>query len=258
MIETALITFRESLEAFLVIAIMIAYLCQTNRRHLLAPVYIGVVIAIGLSAVMGYAIEDTIENPATEAALALTAGFLVATMTYHVMRTARGMKKAITNKIDHHSQKSPLAASIALFLFTILMVSREGMETALMLGTMAEDVGTTNLLSGALCGVTATAFIGYLWVKKSHLINLKLFLQTTGIFLIIFAAHLFILGLHELSEINALPFVDNVEFHTMTESFDDNSPMAKLMLYGMVAVPCLWLAVVIVKDRFRQFQVAQS
>lgn len=46
MLETTLITFREGLEAFLIVAIMLAYLTKTGKAHLTEPVYWGVGVAI--------------------------------------------------------------------------------------------------------------------------------------------------------------------------------------------------------------------
>lgn len=241
MIETALIVFRESLEAFLIIAITIAYLAQTGRKHLSPAIYVGIVAAISLSAYLGLVIEDMADNPVAEGMLAFIAGGLVATMTIHVMKTAKNIRSNIAARIDHHAEKSTVPAMIGLFAFTILMVTREGMETALMLGSVAKETHANSLFSGALLGLSATAIIGFLWVKHSKLINLKLFLQTTGIFLILFALHLFMTGVHELSEASAIPFIDNAPIHTATEIFDPNLPLAQFILYSLIAIPCLWL-----------------
>ncbi|HRK98233.1 MAG TPA: FTR1 family protein [Alphaproteobacteria bacterium] len=258
MIETALITLRESLEAFLIIAIMIAYLTQTGRKNLTPAVYAGLICAVLLSGILGYAIQDMIENPIAEGGMALVSGLLVATMTFHVMKTAKNIKKSITSKMDHHVGKSTYAASIGLFLFTVLMVSREGMETALMLGSLTEETNATLLFTGAFVGIAATGVIGYIWIKHSKSINLRLFLQTTGIFLIVFALHLFVYGIHELSEMNVIPFIDNTPIHIATEPFGHDSPVAQFVLYAMVGVPCLWLAGSIIKDKLTQFQPART
>ncbi|HNQ92918.1 MAG TPA: FTR1 family protein [Alphaproteobacteria bacterium] len=256
MIETALIVFRESLEAFLIVAITIAYLTQTGRRHLSPAIYVGLVAAIGLSAYLGLVIEDMADNPIAEGLLAFAAGGLVATMTIHVMKTAKNIKSNITNHIDRHAEKSTFAAVFGLFAFTILMVTREGMETALMLGSLSKETNAEMLFGGAALGMAATMIIGLLWVKHSKAINLKLFLQTTGIFLVLFALHLFMTGVHELSEASAIPFVDNTPIHIATEIFDPNLPLAQFILYSLIAVPCLWLGIAIFRDKREKRRVS--
>ncbi|MDY0028997.1 MAG: FTR1 family protein [Pseudobdellovibrionaceae bacterium] len=250
MIETALIIFRESLEAFLIIAITFAYLAKTGRKYLSPAIYGGVATALGLSVYLGIIIEDIADNPMIEGSLAMIAGLLVASMTVHVMRTSNKISGDIKQKIDRVAAKPPRAAYIGIFLFTVLMVAREGMETALMLGTIAEEENASSLMIGGALGFIATALIGTIWVKNAQLINLKLFLQTTGIFLVLFSIHLFIYGIHELSEANALPFVDNFKVHMATEIFDGGSPYAQALLYSMVLVPVLWLLGTIINHKF--------
>ena len=250
MFESALIVFREGLESFLLVALILAYLRQTGRFALIPAVIAGVVVALALSVGMGYVVDDAAaENPIEEGILALISGALVASLTVHVMRTAKTIRANMTAKLDKHLAKATIPATLGLFAFTVLMVAREGVETALMLGSLMQDASVTRILGGAALGLCATGVIGFLWVKNAHLINLKLFLQTTGVFLIVFAVHLALYGLHELSEAGALPFVDNTDFHTATEVIEPNSMVGQLILYGMIAIPCLWLGFSIVRDK---------
>ncbi len=53
MFQTLLITCREGLEAFLIIAISLIYLTQTKRLSLIPAVYSGVGVALILSAILG-------------------------------------------------------------------------------------------------------------------------------------------------------------------------------------------------------------
>jgi high-affinity iron transporter len=256
MLETALITFREGLEAFLIVAITLAYLVKTDRRHLTPAVYAGIAVAVLFSGGMAYLLQGMIENPAMEGGLAMASGVLVASMTLHIMRTAKAFRQKMTAKIDQHASKTPLLALAGIFGFTVLMIAREGMETALMLGSMSSDTGFSGMMAGAVAGLSTVALIGYVWVRNAHLINLKPFLQTTGVFLVLFALHLFLFGAHELSETNALPFVDNDKFHILTEPIDPAYPVGQAITYSLVIVPCLWLAVTLLRDRMQKSRPA--
>lgn len=251
MLESALIVFREGLESFLIVALTLAYLRETGRGHLAIAVFAGAGFAILASIGIGVIADDYAGDPLTEGSLALLSGVLVASMTYHVMRTAKSIRKNLTKEIELHSSKDGSLAYIGLFAFTVLMVLREGVETALLLSSLAQDVQLSTLAAGICSGLAATLLIGFLWVKNAHLINLKLFLQATGAFLILFAIHIAIYGLHELAEAEALPFVDNFEFHTATEIMEPNSFTGQFILYGMIALPCLWLGYSILQDKLR-------
>ncbi len=252
MLETAIITFREGLEMFLIVAIMLAYLVKTGRAHLKEPVYWGVATAALISITTGWHIAELAEDPHMEGGLAIAAGILVATMTYTVMRASANIRTSINNKLENNAQKEGSAAQWGVFGFTVLMIAREGMETAMMLGAMSGTMNRGNLIVGALLGFAAVGMIGYIWIKQSHRINLKLFMQATGIFLIMFCVHLFMYGFHELTEVGAVPFIDNFKWHTLSEPFEPGEPIGNLITFALLAVPCLWLVYSYAWDRYVQ------
>jgi len=260
MLETMLITFREGLEAFLIVAITMAYLANTGRSKLLQPVYAGIVVALALSIAGSVYFGELAEDEHTEGFLALTAGVLVASLTFYVMKTAHHFKRGIHEKIDVAVQKSGPAAIAGIFAFTVLMISREGMETALMLGNIAGSTEASELLAGAGLGLSLVAIIGMLWVTQSDKINIGLFLQTTGVFLILLCAHLLIYGIHELSEVGFLPFgYDlNYKIHVMTEPFGHDALFTQIITYSLIAVPCAWLIVSYARDRFFRHEAAPA
>lgn len=258
MLETIIITFREGLEMFLIVAIMLAYLAKTGRDHLKEPVYWGIGVAAIISLTTGWHIAEMAQDPVTEGVLALTAGVLVATMTYTVMRAAKNMRQTINNRLEKSAQKEGWSAIAGVFAFTVVMIAREGMETAMMLGTMTGQFNQGNVIVGSLIGFAAVGVIGYIWIKQSHRINLRLFMQATGIFLIMFCLHLFMYGFHELTEVGAVPLVDNFKWHTLTEPFEPGEPIGNLITAGLLVVPSMWIAYSYAWDKYIQprFSVA--
>ena len=252
MLETMLITFREGLEAFLIVAIMLAYLSKTGRYNLIKPVYAGIAVALLVSATTGYHIRELAEEPVWEGTLALMAGGLVASLTWYVMKTAKTIRQDIHNRLEKEASQEGVLAEIGIFFFTVLMISREGMETALMLGTVSAQESAAAIFGGAALGIALVAMMGFFWIKQSNKINLKLFLQVTGIFLILFSVHLFLYGLHELSEMSILPLPEdlNMTFHHVTESFEPDQPIGQIITYSLIVVPCGWLGFVWLRDRF--------
>lgn len=259
MFETLLITFREGLEAFLIVAITLAYLTKTNRLSLIPAVYAGIGVALLLSAYVGYRIGDEAEeNPAAEGVMSLVAGFLVASMTIYVMKTSASIRSAIGTQLERHAVKATLWALVGVFGFTVLMIAREGIETAVMLGAMSADSNSGTILTGGIAGLVLAATAGIVWVKQSHKINLRLFLQVTGVFLILFSIRLFVYGIHELSEMGLIPYINNEPIHIATEPFGHDGLPAQILSYGLLAVPCLWLAVTFIKDRFQRADEAAA
>ncbi len=242
MLETFIITFREGLEAFLIVAIILAYLSKTGRDALKKPVFWGIGAAVLISVTTGWHIAEAAQDPFMEGVLALSAGVLVATMTWMVMRGAKTIRQDIHNKVDSTAEKGGLAAIAGIFTFTVVMIAREGMETAMMLGALSSALNIGDLVFGAALGFAAVAAIGYLWVTQSERINLRVFMQVTGIFLMLFCVHLFLYGFHELTEVGAVPFIDNFYWHTVTEPLEPGEPVGDAISIALLAIPCGWIA----------------
>lgn len=251
MLETAIITFREGLEMFLIIAIMLAYLGKTGRRHLFAPVFWGAAVAILISATTGWHIADLAQDPLMEGALAIGAGVMVASLTYMMMRSAKNIRAHIAGKIDAQAEKSGVSAVVGIFAFTVMMIVREGMETAMMLGSMATSMSPAQMGLGALIGFASVGMIGYLWVKQSASINLRVFMQVTGMFLMLFCVHLFMHGFHELTEVSAVPFIDNFYWHMATEPLEPGEPIGDLITLSLLVIPAGWIFVNYLRHRLR-------
>lgn len=238
MIQAFVITLREGIEAFLIVAISLAYLRKSGRSQLTAAVHWGIVAAIGASALGGYLLYTAQNQEWLDGPLALIAAVSVTTLTVHMWRAGRRMKSEIENRLRSSSERPGTAAFLGIFLFTLLMISREGMETALLLLQLRQ---TLNLVAGALMGVGGAAAVAWLWSRYGHKVNLALFLQTTAIFLFVFVVQLFIQGIHEMSEQSYLPYSRAI--HEATESWGPDSTFGHLLTYLMVLLPLTWLTI---------------
>ncbi len=255
MLETFVITFREGLEAFLIVALILAYVRKTGRKNLIKPIYSGVIAALAISATTGSSIADLAQDPLWEGVLALISGALVASFTFYIMRTAKHIRQNIHAAIDRKAAAEGVWAEIGIFLFVVVMIAREGMEVALMLGTISTHLNAGSMLLGGTAGLLGVALIGYLWASQSQYINLRLFMQTTGIFLVLFSIHLFFYGLHELSEMNYIPFIGddmNIRFHVATEDLAETGVFEGLISLGLVVLPFIWLVQSYLRNRRNQ------
>ena len=238
MLQALVITLREGFEAFLIVAISLSYLRQSGREQLISAVHWGIAVAVGVSALGGYLLYHAANQEWLDGPLAMIAAASVTWMVVHMWRFGRRMKKDIEGHLRESSVKPGVAAFVGVFLFTLLMVSREGVETALLLLQLRD---TVHLALGAALGVAGAAMVALLWSRYGHRINLGLFFQVTAIFLFVFVVQLLIAGTHEMSEQGYLPFSDTI--HTATESWGPDSTFGHVLTYLLVILPLGWLLI---------------
>jgi high-affinity iron transporter len=236
--QAFVITSREGIEAFLIVAISLAYLRRVGRAELTRAVHWGIAAAVALSAAGGYLLYNAANQEVLDGPLAIVAAVSVAVMTVHMWRASRHMKGDMEGRLRTSTHRTGAAAFAGVFLFTVLMISREGMETALLLMQLRE---TMNLLIGAALGVAGAAAVACLWSRYGHRVNLSLFFQVTAIFLLVFVVQLFIRGIHEMSEQNFLPYSEFI--HTSTEAWGPDSAFGHLLTYLLVMLPACWLLI---------------
>jgi high-affinity iron transporter len=251
-LQILVITMREGIEAFLIVAITAGVLRQTGRAALLPALYWGTAVAVAASFVASLFFAEAEDKPMWEGVLAAAAAVMVITMTVYMWRTARTLRKSIGERIEQVAQNRVTAAAWwGVFVFVLLMIVREGMETALLLSTLFLQQGERDLLLGALIGLAAAAVLAFAWVRYGKRINLARFFQVTAVFLLIFSLQLVIYTFHELFEAGAVPFVDNEYWHIATEPYGPEGIYGQWLTYLMVLLPAAWLVAAWLKDRFR-------
>lgn len=246
MIDALIIVFREGFEAFLTVAIIVTYLKKTGRDWLRPAVYWGILVSVVASFALGWVLR-TVNQPLWEGILGLVAAVLVATFVIHMWRTAPHMKHDMETRLETFSStRSKFVAIAGVFGFTVLMVTREGMETALML----IQVRDRNFILGSLLGIGAAATMSWAWAHYGHRINVKRFFQVTGLFLLLFTLQIVFYSIHEFSEAELLPHSEAI--HTATEPFSPVGLYGKWFSVLMVGVCAVWLITATLVDRSRR------
>src|SRR5438128_3795201 len=132
-----------------------------------------------------------------EGILGIVAIVMVASLVIYMWRTGPKLKQKMEEKLGEVSvHRAGWTAFAGVFLFTVLTISREGMETALML----LQIHSARLVWGALLGLSAAGGMAWAWAQFGHLINVKRFFQVTGIFLLLFMVQVAFYSFHEFSE----------------------------------------------------------
>lgn len=241
MLQAFVITLREGLEAFLIVAISLAYLRKTGRRALVPAIHGGIAVSVALSIGAGLLLARARNQSLWEGLLAIVAALLVASLTVHMWRAGRHMKKDIEGRLAASSDLTGPAAFWGVFAFTVLMITREGMETAMLIDALLFQVRAINIAAGAIGGTAAAALIALLWSRYGHRVNLARFFQVTAVFLFVFVFQLLIYGFHELTEANVFP--DSQRLHWATEPYGPDGVYGHYLTYMLVLLPLGWLAI---------------
>jgi high-affinity iron transporter len=241
MLQAFVVTLREGLEAFLIVAISLAYLRKTGRTSLIPAVHWGIVTSILLSIGAGVLLAQAANQALWEGVLALVAAVLVASLIVHMWRVGRHMKRDIEGRLEASSLKTGGAAFAGVFAFTLLMITREGMETALLMNALLFQVRSIDIFSGALAGTLVAAFVAWLWSRYGYRVNLARFFQVTAVFLLVFVVQLLIYGVHELTEANIIP--GSQPWHDATEPYGPDGIYGQYLTYLLVVLPLAWLLV---------------
>lgn len=246
MLQSFIIVLREGFEAFLIVAVILAYLRKTGQQWLSSAVYWAIATSVLVSAGLGYLLSTGIDQAFWEGMLGLLAVIMVASLVIHMWRTAPQLKKKMEQRLEQASSPaSRVKAFLGVFLFTVLMISREGMETALML----IQVHTGQRVLGALLGLGAAGAMAWAWARFSHLINMKRFFQVTGIFLLLFMVQVAIYSFHEFTEAEIFP--NSEALHVATENFSPDGIYGRWFSIIAIAACALWLIGAWIADRLK-------
>lgn len=211
-----MIVLREGVEAFLIVAITFAYLRKTLQNHLLRAVVWGIAASIGTSGLLGYLFwkSQGANQPLWEGIFGLVTVVLVTSLVIHMWKVGPRLKQEMENRLEKATAKPTYQASFwGVFLFTTFMVSREGMETALLLLQIHEP----RIVTGIILGILAAGFVAYLWEQFGYLINMKHFFRVTAVFLLLFTVQIAMQSFHEFTEAGILP--NSEVLHKATEPF---------------------------------------
>ena len=265
MLQSFIIILREGFESFLLVAVILAYLRKSGRPQLTTAVYSAIAVGLAVSATLGYLlfkmqtgssemIERTLgpgvagffgNEALREGVLGVIAIVMVLSLVIYMWRTGPKLKEHMEGHLTRVSMKAGWLAFLGVFLFTALTISREGMETALML----LQVRSPRLVWGALLGLAAAVSMAWAWGRFGHLINVRRFFQVTGIFLVLFMVQVGIYSFHEFSEAGILP--NSEAIHSATEKFSPEGLYGQWFSLVMVSVCAVWLLAAWLIDRVK-------
>ncbi len=274
MLNSFIIVLREGFESFLLVAVILSYLRKSGQKWLTSSVYAAIAVALSASIGLAYLLNKGIDEAQLERSFGATLGgyvtqffgnealreavlgvvaiVMVGTLVIHMWRTGPKVQQRMQERLSAMSSRSSrVAALVGVFLFTFLMITREGMETALLL----MQVRDPHLVNGAILGLIAATAFAWGWARFGHLINVKRFFQVTGIFLLLFMIQIAIYSFHEFAEAGLLP--NSEVLNAATEKFSPDGLYGKWFSPLMISLCGLWLLGAWLIDRAREPRVSQ-
>lgn len=205
-LPTFIVTFREGFEAALVVGIVLACLKKAQKTHLNSWVWGGVGAGIVASAIVGVLLGWGLQalrisdrpyaaaiEPLLKTGLCVVAIAMLSWMLIWMTRQARTLKTDVENAVSAALVDNPGRAAGGIFTLIFIAVLREGFETAVFIIAKFQQ-GWMPVL-GAIGGLLAATLLGTLLFRWGVKINLGLFFQVMGVFLLFIVSGLAISAL---------------------------------------------------------------
>lgn len=205
MLVPFLVMLREGVEAALIVGIIASYLARTGRSAWMPVVWLGVLLAIAASLLVGAGLQAaSAEFPQRvqelfEAVVGLMAVAVLTSMVFWMRKVARSIKHELHASID-----SALAGSrrqgLALIGMVFFAVAREGLESVFFLLAIFQQSTDPLAPLGALLGMLVAVALGYGIFAGGIRLDLRRFFRLTGVFILVVAAGILASSLRSLHE----------------------------------------------------------
>jgi high-affinity iron transporter len=211
-IPTLLITWRETLEAALIVGILLTYLGRSGqvagRRWVWLGAGAALLAALGCAVLSDDAISllDADHQELLQAGVLFLAVGVLSWMIVWMSRNSRAIRGDLQRRAD-----AALAAGRLFGLATIAFVAvfREGLETVLFLWGVVAQRSTGSpvapVVAGGLLGAALAIATAWLFFGGFRFLSLPTFFRLTGVLLLLVAAGLLTAGVNKLIGLGMLP-----------------------------------------------------
>ena len=194
-LPTFVVTLREGFEAALVVGIVMACLKKAEQTELYRWVYLGILGGVIASVAVGFLLAGSIAGvdaiggiyapvvkQLLEGIFGLVAIAMLSWMLLWMTKQAKSLKGEVEGAIS--SALNNNNAGKAVFVLIFIAVVREGFETVLFILAKFQQDWTFPAI-GAIAGLALASLMGIALFSLGVRINVRLFFQVMGIFLLL-------------------------------------------------------------------------
>ncbi len=242
MLPTFIIFFRETLEASLVVGIILAYLHRIGRQDRTASVWFGVGVAVALDlavAMISYHLIHQYDGSRVQAILEgctyVVATAMLTYMSFWMKGQSSQIRGELERKVDIALSRGSLGAMVLLSAVT---VGREGLETAFFTLAIALNQQGLPMLFGAFLGLLAGLGVSAWVYSLGRRAPLGLFFNVLGVLLLLFGAGLLADAVESFQSIGWLRFLTGIVWHSQA-LLSEESPLGDILhsLFGYAQAP---------------------
>lgn len=208
MLPAFLITFRESIEAALIISLIMGMAVSLREENKINIIIGGVVSAllctVAVSAIttnIGYSLEKILNGNNEilyDGLIQIGSGiFILWTIfslhKYFIISKAHLVKKIKQTLVGHEERN--------LFMLVFILIFKEGLEVALFLSAVYLTASPADVIIGMVWAILATIILGLIVYKTETKIPVRYAFKITSAILIVISAFFIIKGLMEISEV---------------------------------------------------------
>lgn len=238
MFPAFLITFREVIEASLIVATILGILVKFKQTNGVKIVWLATgaasavsILVLGVGSLLGFRVQEMYEKnePYIEGILMVVSALFItwAVFFLHSFLSSYKVKlfKQINEKAAQHGQKG-------LFVLVFTAVFREGFEIALFLSTIYFSSNPQNIFIGFTGGLVAGLLVSLGMFTTTLNMPVRYIFRTSSILLVFFAAGLIARAIHEFAEVGLLPEIGKMTFAFMPQKGTFIADMIKA-LFGL-------------------------
>ncbi|MEH6888595.1 FTR1 family protein [Bacillus sp. JJ864] len=208
-LQAFLITFREVLEALLIVGIITTYLKRTDNKQYVKYVWVGAGLAVVASYLVALVFQVVFTGFAAmgsemylKISIMFISAILLTQMVFWMAEHSKNMKANMENKMSKYITAGNVIGMVA---HSFLVVLREGVETVFFFAAITGgNIEAAMQGWGAITGVLVAALVSYLFFKRTMRISLKVFFKVTGVFIVFIAAGLLVQGISMMQDLKIL------------------------------------------------------
>lgn len=208
-IQALLITFREVLEALLIVGIITTYLKRVGQKQYNKYVWLGaglaVVASIGIAMLFqvvftGFAAMGS--EIYLKIGIMIVSTILLTQMVFWMASHSKDLKGNMEGKMNKFISTGNI---VGMVIHSFLVVLREGIETVFFFAAITGgNIGAAMQGWGAITGALIAAVVCYFFFRGTMRVPLKTFFKVTGAFIILISAGLLVQAISMMQDINLI------------------------------------------------------